>query len=186
MAFRSKSAERVVEEIRYLRDRYGVESLSVVDNILDMRYFQTLLPMLVDQRIRMNLFYEVKANLSLAQVRQLAEAGIHHVQPGIESLSDRVLRLMRKGTTALQNIQLLKWCREFGIRPEWNVLYGFPGEDPEDYGSAPLVRRSTSILRPRTALFAHRFSPYHGPDLLRHGQRGCWRPTARSTRSEEN
>jgi magnesium-protoporphyrin IX monomethyl ester (oxidative) cyclase len=34
MAFRSKSAERVVEEIRYLRDRYGVESLSVVDNIL--------------------------------------------------------------------------------------------------------------------------------------------------------
>jgi ribosomal peptide maturation radical SAM protein 1 len=164
MTFRSKSADRVVEEIEYLRNRYGVESLSVVDNILDMRYFQTLLPMLVEQRIRMNLFYEVKANLTLAQVRQLAEAGIHHVQPGIESLSDRVLRLMRKGTTALQNIQFLKWCREFGVRPEWNVLYGFPGEDPGDYAQMLPLVEAIDFLDPPAAcgpVRLDRFSPYH-------------------------
>jgi hypothetical protein len=31
---------------------------------------------------------------------------------------------MRKGVTALQNIQLLKWCTELGVRPYWNVLWG--------------------------------------------------------------
>jgi ribosomal peptide maturation radical SAM protein 1 len=164
MAFRSKSADRALAEIVHLRERYGVDSLSVVDNIMDMRYFQTLLPMLVEQNIRMNLFYEVKANLTLDQVRQLREAGITRIQPGIESLSDRVLSLMRKGTTALQNIQLLKWCREFGVRPEWNLLYGFPGEDPEDYrGMLPLFDDVDFLDGPSACgpIRLDRFSPYH-------------------------
>ncbi len=164
MAFRSKSAERVMEEIQVLRGRYGVESLSVVDNILDMRYFQTLLPLIEDQRLGMSLFYEVKANLSLAQVRQLARAGVRQIQPGVESLSDHVLGLMDKGTTALQNIQLLKWCREFGVKPEWNLLYGFPGEEPSDYIEMLPLIEAIPHLDPPTAygpVRLDRFSPYH-------------------------
>ena len=63
----------------------------------------------------------------------LARAGVRSIQPGIESFSDSVLRLMRKGVTGLQNVQLLKWCRELGLRPYWNLLWGFPGEDPQEY-----------------------------------------------------
>ena len=97
----------------------------------------------------MSLFYEVKANLRLQQVALLAAAGIDRIQPGIESLSDHVLKLMRKGTTALQNVQLLKWCREHGVKAEWNVLYGFPGELPEDYEAMPRCStRSGSSTRP--------------------------------------
>jgi ribosomal peptide maturation radical SAM protein 1 len=164
MAFRSKSADRVIKELHQLRDRYGVANISVVDNILDMRYFTTLLPRLAEERLDLSLFYEVKANLRHDQVRLLAAAGIRHIQPGLESLSDHVLGLMGKGTTALQNIQLLKWCREFGIRPEWNLLYGFPGETPEDYqGMLPLVE-AIGFLQPPSAtgpVRLDRFSPYH-------------------------
>ena len=53
--------------------------------------------------------------------------------PGIESLSTPILRLMDKGVTALQNIRLLKLCSEFGIQPLWNIMYGFPGEPPDEY-----------------------------------------------------
>ena len=35
---------------------------------------------------------------------------------------------MRKGVTAIQNVQLLKWCFEYDVEPSWNILYGFPGE----------------------------------------------------------
>jgi ribosomal peptide maturation radical SAM protein 1 len=164
MAFRSKTADRVMDEIHDLRGRYGVDSLSVVDNILDMRYFRTLLPRLAEETAPLGLFYEVKANLSRERVGQLALAGIHHIQPGIESLSDHVLDLMRKGTTALQNIQLLKWCREYGIRPEWNVLYGFPDETSADYnGMLPLID-AIDFLDPPAAfgpVRLDRFSPYH-------------------------
>ena len=39
---------------------------------------------------------------------------------------------MKKGTSKMQNIQLLKWCAEFGIWVGWNYLYGFPGELEEE------------------------------------------------------
>jgi ribosomal peptide maturation radical SAM protein 1 len=164
MAFRSKTPDRVMDEIHDLRGRYGVDSLSVVDNILDMRYFRTLLPRLAEETAPLGLFYEVKANLSRERVGQLALAGIHHIQPGIESLSDHVLELMRKGTTALQNIQLLKWCREYGIRPEWNVLYGFPGETRDDYEAMLPLIDAVDFLDPPAAfgpVRLDRFSPYH-------------------------
>jgi hypothetical protein len=40
---------------------------------------------------------------------------------------------MRKGVKGLQNIQLLKWCKEYSVRPHWNMLWGFPGEREEEY-----------------------------------------------------
>ena len=55
------------------------------------------------------------------------------MQPGIESLIDDVLKLMRKGVSALHNVQLLKWCKEIGVKPHWNVLWGFPGEPAAEY-----------------------------------------------------
>ena len=133
MAFRSKSPERVLDELSYLRDRYGVRSFSVVDDILDMRYFKSVVPMLAEADLGLELFWEIKANLTSEHVRALRDAGVIWVQPGIESLSDHVLDLMRKGTTAFKNVELLKWCKEYGVKPLWNFLYGFPGETAEDY-----------------------------------------------------
>ncbi len=164
MTFRSKSPDRVLTDIATLREDYSAEAISVVDNILDMRFFKTLLPRMERLGVHTSLFYEVKANLNHAQVRQLWASGIHRIQPGVESFSDHVLQLMRKGTTALQNVQLLKWCAEFGIRADWNLLYGFPGEDAADYERmAGLLGRITH-LQPPTAfgpIRLDRFSPYH-------------------------
>jgi ribosomal peptide maturation radical SAM protein 1 len=165
MAFRSKSPERVLAELHDLR-RYRAGAVAAVDNILDMRYFTTVLPELAAATgPPMSLFYEVKANLTAEQVRMLAAAGVRHVQPGMESLSDHVLSLMRKGTTALQNIQTLKWCKEFGVTPDWNLIYGVPGETAEDYSRMLEVLDAIDFLPPPgaiTPIRLDRFSPYHG------------------------
>jgi ribosomal peptide maturation radical SAM protein 1 len=165
MAFRSKSPARVVEEIALLRNRHGVRGFWVVDNILDMRYFQSVLPMLEDADLDAELFWEVKANLAAKHVRSLRAAGVHTLQPGIESLSDHVLAAMRKGTTGLKNIELLKWCREYGVKPMWNLLYGFPGETTADYEETRDLIEAIWHLDPPQAygrLRLDRFSPYHG------------------------
>ena len=165
MAFRSKSPERVLEEIAYLRARHGVRKFWVVDDILDMRYFRTVLPMLEAARLDAELFWEVKANLAAKHVRALRAAGVRSIQPGIESLSDRVLALMQKGTTGLKNIELLKWCREYGVKPVWNLLYGFPGETDADYEETRSLIEAIWHLDPPQAygrVRLDRFSPYHG------------------------
>jgi hypothetical protein len=68
---------------------------------------------------------------------------------------------MRKGV-ALQNLRLLKWCAEYGIRLYWNVLYGIPGEPPEEYTRmAELIPSLTHLEPPRLVpLQLDRFSPY--------------------------
>ena len=143
-------------------------NVEAVDNILDMKYFNDMLPALASSGRSLQIFYEVKSNLSREQVKLLCEAGVNRIQPGIESLSDHVLKLMRKGTTALRNIQLLKWCREFNIIAEWNILYGFPGETPEDYRGLLELLQAIRFLRPPCAagpIRLDRFSPYHNsPD----------------------
>jgi ribosomal peptide maturation radical SAM protein 1 len=133
MAFRAKSPERALAELDHLRDRYRVQDIQMVDNILDMRYLKTFLPMLAERAVKPALFYETKANLTWEQLVVFRSAGIRAIQAGVESLDTRVLKLMDKGTTGMRSIELLKQCREVGIWPHWNILYGFPDEPLDAY-----------------------------------------------------
>lgn len=164
MAFRSKSPRRALDELDYLVETWQVELVEAVDNILDMKYFANLLPALAQAQRPTRLFYEVKANLSRRHIQLLHAAGVRRIQPGLESMSDHILKLMRKGTQALKNIQLLKWCKEYGIWVDWNLLYGFPGETREDYSQMLQLLRSIRFLQPPGAcgrIRLDRFSPYY-------------------------
>jgi ribosomal peptide maturation radical SAM protein 1 len=133
MRYRSKSAARALDEMTAIAATHKNADIQIVDNILDLDYFKTLLPELAARQVDFGLFYETKSNLKREQVRLLRAAGVRQIQPGIESLSDAILTLMRKGVTALHNIQVLKWCKEFGVTPLWNLIWGFPGEPPGEY-----------------------------------------------------
>src|SRR5262249_52378449 len=157
-----KSPERALTELTELVDRYDTRYFDSVDNIIDLRYFRNVLPRLAEMQLEVELFYETKANLRKEQVRLLREAGVVQIQPGIESLNSSVLRLMRKGVSALQNIQLLRWCAEYMVQPFWNLLAGFPGEDPADYArQAELVPLLTHLPPPSglSLIRLDRFSP---------------------------
>ena len=163
LTYSSKSAERALAEIAYLCQRYPVRETVAVDCILDREYFTTLLPALQAAHLGLSLFYETKANLTKEQVRLLKEAGVEDIQPGIESLSTAILRLMRKGTSGLQNIQLLKWAREAGVQADWNMLLGFPGEDPAEYARMAEMVPALVHLQPPIGcqrISLQRFSPY--------------------------
>jgi ribosomal peptide maturation radical SAM protein 1 len=162
MAFRSKSAPRALAELTHLATSHPGCDIQVVDNILDLKYFKTLLPDLAERKLNVSLFYETKSNLKKEQVRLLRDAGVLTIQPGIESFSDKVLKQMKKGVTGLQNIQLLKWCKELGVHPIWYLLIGFPRESPEDYFEmAALSARVCHLPRPSgvNMIRLDRFSP---------------------------
>jgi hypothetical protein len=50
---------------------------------------------------------KIPADLNREQLRSLVQARVVEVQPGIESLATSTLKLMRKGTTAFNNIRFL-------------------------------------------------------------------------------
>jgi ribosomal peptide maturation radical SAM protein 1 len=162
MEFRSKPAKAVEEELAFQADRYGIFKFSSVDNILDNRYLTTLLPTLANQQLDYNIFYEVKANLSREQIRTLATAGVRSIQPGIESLSTPILRQMRKGVRASQNVNLLRWALYYGIDIAWNLLWGFPDEEEKYYQAQTSLMPLLAHLQPPGAagrIRMERFSP---------------------------
>lgn len=164
IAFRRKSPERALAEFRELIST-GVRMIHSVDDILDFRYFKTLLPELAKLRHGVEIFYEIKANLTHDQIRLLRDAGIVWIQPGIESLSTPMLELMDKGITAFQNVRLLRYTAEFGIGTAWNLLYGFPREDPQQFQMMAELLPSLSHLQPPyiecCQVRIHRFSPLY-------------------------
>jgi len=171
--FRSKSARRAEAEIKQLTERYGVDRVILTDSILNMRFFKTLFPALAQWGGLEELFLEAKANLNREQVRLLKSAGVTLFQPGIESLDTEMLSYMRKGTTLLQNVQFLKWAREYGLYPTWNLLYGFPGENPEAYRRMAALVPSVVHLCPPMDLSPVLFVRF-SPILEQSRQRGLY------------
>jgi ribosomal peptide maturation radical SAM protein 1 len=160
MGYRSKSAEKVVAELDELADRYGITDFEAVDNILDMGYYKSLLPMLAADGRDRRLFYEIKANVTRARLEEMVRAGIVWVQPGIESLHSDVLKLMDKGIQGWQNIQLLKWSRELGLRLSWSVLANFPGEKDDWYADMAAWMPALEHLPPPAGTHQVRFDRY--------------------------
>ncbi|MEW2526558.1 RiPP maturation radical SAM C-methyltransferase [Streptomyces sp. NPDC047071] len=133
MEFRSKSPDRFVDELFAMTERYRVLNVAVADNILAMAYLRSVVPRLTQAECDLRISYEIKSNTRREQLASLVAAGIHSVQPGIESLSGRVLKLMDKGVTGCQNVRMLRDAVSVGLGVVWNYLFGFPDETEEDY-----------------------------------------------------
>ncbi|ROO52450.1 ribosomal peptide maturation radical SAM protein 1 [Micromonospora sp. Llam0] len=163
MQFRSKHPGRFYDEIIGLVERHQVLDMFVVDNILDMSYVNSLLPRLAESDYDLRLQYEIKSNMRGPQVQALADAGLVSVQPGIENLNSRVLKIMDKGVTGCLNVRMLRDAETSGITIAWNYLYGFPGETDADYQSIIDQMPALHHLCPpdgSTRIAIERFSPY--------------------------
>ncbi len=148
MDFRSKSPGQVLEMLDVLSRRYGVRYFNAIDNILAPEYATKLFGALADGHTDLKLHYEIRPNLNRANLKSMREGGLHSVQPGVESFSTHVLTLMRKFTTGIRNLELLKWTTYYGINNLYNVLYGFHGETEDDYRTQAALMRKIPHVQP--------------------------------------
>ncbi|MEU9959508.1 RiPP maturation radical SAM C-methyltransferase [Streptomyces sp. NPDC050982] len=163
MTFRSKSPHAYLNEILTLAERHHVLDFYAVDNILDMSFLDSVLSKLAEAPFDLRIQYEIKSNMNMSQIVRLREAGVVSVQPGIESLSSRVLKIMDKGVSGTLNVRFLRDAESNGLSVAWNYLYGFPGETPEDY--VPIIEQLPALHHlhhPTGAnrIALERFSPY--------------------------
>ena len=163
MAFREKSPDRVIGGLKRLLSRYPTSLICMIDNIIPHSYFRAVLPRLAEELPPAHIFYETKANLNLDQVELLRGAGVGLIQPGIEALSSSLLRRMKKGVLARQNLALLRYARAVGLAINWNLLYAFPGDELADYTETLALMPLIHHLSPPTGVYPvsiDRFSPY--------------------------
>ena len=64
-------------------------------------------------------------------LRQMAESGLVEVLAGVESADNRIKANIHKGTTIEQDTQVLRWCKQLGIKFKASFILGLPGEDAD-------------------------------------------------------
>lgn len=133
MVYRARSPDSVIAALDRTARRYDITAFRFSDYILPQAYYRTLLPRLAAHPQRYTLTGEIKANVKPEWMTALASAGFTEVQPGIESLSDKVLATMHKGVAAVQNVHTLLLGKATGILVHHNLIYGFPDDEAEDY-----------------------------------------------------
>jgi ribosomal peptide maturation radical SAM protein 1 len=133
MEFRAKSPEQALEQLEALSRKYGVLSFNAIDNIMAPEYADKLFRRLAEANTDLEIHYEIRPNLSRTQLGRMRKGGLTSVQPGVESFATNVLKSMRKMTTGMRNVELIKWCTFHDITCSYNILMRFPGETEEDY-----------------------------------------------------
>jgi ribosomal peptide maturation radical SAM protein 1 len=174
MKFRSKEPDAVLAQLGELVRRHRALDVIVVDNIIDNTFLNSVLPRVAELDWDLRIHYEVKSNLKPAEIQALHDAGVCHIQPGIESLVTPVLKIMDKGVSPVRNIRTLRDGESAGLTVSWNWLYGFPGERAGDY--APVLRQVPRLMHlqpPQGAarIVIERFSPYFNNSALGFAER---------------
>lgn len=129
---RFRTAENVVAEMKQLMDIYNTKTFRFSDDLF------TFSPKRVSEMCnaikRLNVRYRVFArSCSITQeaALKLYESGCRHIALGIESMSDRMLQILDKKTTAEINRHALENAKAAGLKVRIYMLVGFPGETEE-------------------------------------------------------
>ena len=131
---RFRSARNVVEEIKSLQQNCGIKSFRFSDDLF------TFSPERVEEMTAaikpLDIFYRIFArssSLTSKAARQLFESGCRHVAIGVESMSAKMLQIIKKKTTPDDNKQAMENARKAGMKIRIYLLIGFPGETEETF-----------------------------------------------------
>lgn len=125
--------EKVINTMKHLIDRYNVGFFCISDESFgeDRIWLEEFIELVKPLDI---LFQIGGARVSLVKkdpgiMLRLKDAGLTAVYFGIESGSDKILRIMEKNATKKENLEAIKLCGEAGIYTVIQLVIGMPGEN---------------------------------------------------------
>lgn len=164
--FRPRSNESIIDEIKFLKKNYYIDTISFLDELL-MSSEKRVVSLCEDfLKNDLNIEWECSGRLNFASKKVLEimkRAGCIFINYGIESIDDEALKNMNKHLTVEQIIKGVEETKLVGIKQGLNIIFGNIGEDKEilqrgvdfikKYGDGCQLR----TIRPVT--------PYPGSDL---------------------
>ncbi len=163
---RLPAAERLEEDLRVLKVRYGVDSIQFCDhNFFDRE--DSMMPILqVLARLQLPWWCYARADallgLSNEGWRLVQKSHLKMAYIGAESPNDRILRDVRKGTRADQTMAVAELCRAKGVIPEFSFMVA-PPEDPagETERTFEFIRQIKKI-NPAAEIIIYIYTPIPG------------------------
>lgn len=132
--FRPRSNESIIEEIKLLKQKYGITYIVFQDDLLMSSVKRTT--SLCEDFIKANLNIKWNCNGRLNYAKKdllelMKRAGCVFINYGIEAMDDQVLKNMRKGLITEQIIKGIEATLGVGISPGFNIIFGNIGDNKE-------------------------------------------------------
>lgn len=147
------SADRIISEIEYLIKNFGAKGIYFrEDNFtLNLQRTEEFCKKLIKKKINILWACETRVDsLSEDLIKLMSVSGCRAFYLGVESGSQKVLDMLKKGIMVKQIEDTLKWSKKYGIRTYCSLITGIPGETFEDYLQ---TKRLMDKLKPYQYIF---------------------------------
>ncbi|MBU1651387.1 B12-binding domain-containing radical SAM protein, partial [bacterium] len=134
---RKHSTARVVGEMEFLRNTYGIEEIEFVDDIfnVDIPRAKEIFREVIDRKLNMNFSFPNglrSDNFDEELLDIMKEAGVYRLVFAIESGSDRIQKLIHKNLNLEKAMQNIAMADKKGFFSGGFFMMGFPTETEEE------------------------------------------------------
>jgi hypothetical protein len=133
-SYREVPPERAAADLARLSRRHGVRSFYISCDVLSPSYAVRLAQAIVDRGLKIRWSSDLKIEKFFTPERcaLLHRSGLRSAAFGIESGSDRILELMRKGCDRATMTEVNRSFHEAGVATEWMTFTDHPDETAEE------------------------------------------------------
>ena len=135
--WRARSAKNVVDELEYLKKKYGIKEFRFFDD--NMTWDKKRIIEICDEIIKrkLNIKWDTPNGIAIATLneevlKKMKQAGYYKIIMGIESGSKKTLSFMRKPVSLKHAKKIINLCNKIGIWTWSTFVIGFPDETGED------------------------------------------------------
>lgn len=155
---------KMIEEINYLKKDYGINALVLKDDNGIPWQKDIAIPFL-EAIASCNVSWrgQSRANgINENMVKLAAESGCTDIAIGIESASQKVLKLINKGIDLTEAKNYIRLLKKYGIGARLLLIMGLPGEDEHIYDEMLTFINETEP----TSVVLSLFCPYPGSPMM--------------------
>jgi radical SAM superfamily enzyme YgiQ (UPF0313 family) len=165
--------EQVVEETADLVTRYRLSLLWIVDDnyLVDRERALKIAEGVVRRGAKFEWSIQASTNLvtrfTVDELKLLRRSGLSQIAHGAESGSPKVLHLMNKDFQKIETIyQAADKLTQAGIRPSFNIIFGFPGEGDKERRETIQLIMDVCRRYPGAEFWTNIFTPYPGSPIM--------------------
>ncbi|MHA1788408.1 MAG: B12-binding domain-containing radical SAM protein [Candidatus Helarchaeota archaeon] len=162
--WRSKSADRVIEEISFLKEKFKIDKINFRDDnfVVNNKRVMDICRNIYKNKLDITFAIDCRVDLLTRNMARLLKiAGCNQIYFGIESGSPRILNFIKKDITLQQAMDAVNLCKKVKIKSSTSFILGLPTEKQTDL---LLTRKFIYKLMPDN-LLVKIFVPYPGTFL---------------------
>ena len=136
--YRKRSAQNILKEMKQHLEKYPqTNEFWFNDSLIngDIKMLGELCDLIISENMKIRWGGQgmIRKEMTGGLLRKMKKAGCYIISYGVESGSNKILVLMRKGYTAKLAEKVIRETHNLGIDVIFNIISGFPGEDENTF-----------------------------------------------------